>query len=124
MTQLPDLAQSFAKIRLAEMISWNKDNSLFAQTCRDAVNSDYHGVIQMIQDQLKDNPRLTTSLMGADLILLLDDLHGSALTSYQRWQLSKYGNILAERKDGGEWNGPVPDYRADEREAREQNFEL
>lgn len=124
MQTFPDLAHSFGKFILQDEIGKCLHTGLFPTICRENVYIDYNGVIKMMQDQIRDNAPLMAEMFGPFILLKLDDLHGSSLTSYERWQLSKYGNILAERKDVGEWNGPVPDYRVDEREAREQNFEL
>lgn len=122
--QLPDIAKEFAKLRLAEMIAWNKDRSLFAETCRASVHTDYRSVIQMIQDQLRDNAPLTVDLMGADVILLLDELHGSCLTPYQLWQLSKHGHLSGEYCYPGEWNGTVRHYLEEAREMEEMGYEM
>lgn len=120
---LPDLAQSFAKIRLAEMIAWNKDRSLFAETCRASVHTDYRSVVQMIQDQLRDNAPLTVDLMGAATILLLDELHGSCLTPYQLWQLRRHGRLI-ETCEPLAWNGAVRNYAAEAREMEEMGYEM
>lgn len=107
MKQLPDIGFSFAKMLLQDEIARNSSTSFFATVCRDSVYTDYNSVVQMIQDQLKDNPAMVADIMGAFVVLKLDELHGSCLTPYQRWQLSKYGHLYGERCQSTHWNGVI-----------------
>lgn len=122
MKQLPDIGASFAKMQLQERIAGNGDLSLFGMACAANVYTDYDGVIQMIQDQLKDNPALVVRILGADTVLRIDALHGTCLSPYQRHQLAKYGTLVPG-KEPVDWNGPLRDYRAEQREAEEQQYD-
>lgn len=120
---LPDLGRSFEKMKLQQAIAGNGDLSLFGMACAVNVYTDYDGVIQMIQEQLQDNPALVIRILGSDTVLRIDALHGTCLSPYQCYQLAKYGTLVPG-KEPAEWNGHIPDYRAEQRQAEEEGYQL
>lgn len=121
MQTLPDLARSMQKFKLLNKLTTCR-STVFGDSIRDAVNNNKPlDAISMVHDQLRGgNTGEVEWCIGASTLQLLLDLY--PMTSWEMFQLKKYGNII-HQKEPQEWNGMVRDYRAEQREAEEQQYD-
>lgn len=121
MRQLPDLGRSFEKMKLREKLLASRATSFGFALQVAIVSNQWDAAIHMVHDQLRGgNIEELEWCIGASTLQLLLDLY--PLSGYEQWQLERYGNALHEQGARGEWNGPVRDYRAEQREMEEQDL--
>jgi hypothetical protein len=72
--QLPDLGNSFTKMKIQDQISGSYHSSLFACVCRENVYKDFNGVVEMIQQQLQDNRALVIDMVGETVVVMIEKM--------------------------------------------------
>jgi hypothetical protein len=74
MTQLPNLASSFSRMKIQDMLAGCKGGGIFGDVIREGALTERDATISMCRDQIKDSRSLMVSIIGEQCVLLIEQL--------------------------------------------------